>query len=61
MSFCAGIWEHGILVRARTCWIHHLVALEAVLDKPFLFRFSFGVGHAEVCVADGKLLGHSRS
>ena len=39
--------------------LDHLVSLEAFLDKSILFGFSFGVGKAEVCVAEGKLLGHS--
>ena len=39
--------------------LDHLVSLEAFLDKSILFGFSFGVGKAEVCVAEAKLLGHS--
>ena len=39
--------------------LDHLVSLEAFLDKSILFGFSFGVGKAEVCVAEGKLPGHS--
>ena len=35
------------------------MSLEAFLDKSILFGFSLGVGKAEVCVAEGKLLGHS--
>ena len=38
--------------------LDHLVSLEAFLDKSSLFGFCFGVGKAEVCVAEGKLLGH---
>ena len=32
--------------------------LEAFLDKSILFGFSFGINKAEVCVSEGKLLGH---
>ena len=39
--------------------LDHLVSLEAFLHKSILFGFSFGVRKAEVCVAEGKLLGHS--
>ena len=34
------------------------MSLEAFLDKSILFGFSFGINKAEVCVAEGKLLGH---
>ena len=38
--------------------LDHLVSLEAFLDKSILFGFSFGINKAEVCVAEGRLLGH---
>ena len=38
--------------------LDHLVSLEAFLDKSILFGFSFGINKAEVCVSEGKLLGH---
>ena len=34
------------------------MSLEAFLDKSILFGFSFGINKAEVCVAEGRLLGH---
>ena len=34
--------------------LDHLVSLEAFLDKSILFGFSFGVGKAEACVAEGN-------
>ena len=38
--------------------LDHLVSLGAFLDKSILFGFSFGINKAEVCVAEGRLLGH---
>ena len=45
--------------RKKACphLLDHLVSLEAFLDKSILFGFSFGINKAEVCVAEGKLLG----
>ena len=46
--------------RKKACphLLDHLVSLEAFLDKSILFGFSFGINKAEVCVAEGRLLGH---
>ena len=46
--------------RKKACphLLDHLVSLEAFLDKSILFGFSFRINKAEVCVSEGKLLGH---
>ena len=46
--------------RKKACphLLDHLVSLEAFLDKSILFGSSFGINKAEVCVAEGRLLGH---
>ena len=36
-----------------------LVSLEGFLDKSIIFGFSFGISKAEICVTEGKLLGHN--
>ena len=39
--------------------LDHLVSLEGFLDKSIIFGFSFGISKAEICVTEGKLLGHN--
>ena len=44
--------------KADSFLLDHLVSLEGFLDKSIVFGFSFGVAKAEICVENGKLLGH---
>ena len=43
---------------AWPCLLDHFVSLEAFLDKSIFLGFSFGINKAEICVAQGMLLGH---
>ena len=45
--------------RADPHLLDHLVSLEGFLDKSIIFGFSFGISKAEICVTEGKLLGHN--